>query len=467
MPADVKHPPAASSDLVPLVFGLTFPFLVLALFFKTFHYNDVGLFAQWADCWKADAAHVYDLCRYANYPTVGMVFSAGLIAALKHAFQLDEYVATVVYFRLVLAAVDALNFLLLAAIARALNIPHSVRTALLIAVLPSSWAGGAVWGQIDDISQFFLLLGLYGFVRAYQTAAETGWRSVGGLLVALLSLVAGLLTKQLAIFSIAALTPLAIAALMRFRSAPKRNRWLAGGCLLAGLGVLLAADRQIDAPGFFGSSYLYVWLGGGSAHYRKIAGDGFNLWVLLDSTPGALSDAPFATLSLFGSKLRCTPFVTGLALYGLFTVLVSLLFARFARRAQALPGESQIFLGCCLLYLALINLGFNVFLTGTNARYLYHFYPFLFLSVGVLARSNAFANVKWLGLYVATSILYGAYVLSCITPDLNGLGPIVQPQFLAVVHAALLAVLVVLGFRPAAGEALRVAGPLQAESPAR
>lgn len=454
MKCDVKNPPSASPDVVLFVSGLLFPFLILSVFINIFHYNDVGIFAQWAECWKADASKVYELCRYANYPFLGMVFSAGLISKLKDMFQLNEFVAAVVYFRAVLAAVDALNFVLLVAIARALNIQYPVRVALMIAALPSSWAGGAIWGQIDNISQFFVLVGLFGLMRAYQTAPEAGLRSLAYFLVALLSLVAGLLTKQLAIFSIAALTPLAIAVLFRFRSAPKFNRLLAGGCILAGAGFFLILDRQIDISGFFGSSYLYVWLGGGSHHYRKIAGDGFNIWVLLDRPPGSPSDVPFYNFSLFGHELRFTPFATGLVFFGLYTLLVSQSFFHFARRKPAPHGESQtlIFLACCILYLAMINLGFNVLLTGTNERYLYHFYPFLLLSAFVLASSNAFARSSMIGLYVATSVLYGAYVLSCISPGLDWLAPVLQPRFLAVVHGALLAVLVVLGFRPAEGD---------------
>jgi hypothetical protein len=383
-----------------------------------------------------------------------MVFTAGLISALKDVFHVNEYVATVVYFRIVLAAFDALNFILLIAIARALKIQYPVRVALMIALLPSSWAGGAVWGQIDDISQFFLLVGLYGLVRAYQNALEPGLRSAAFFLVALLSFVAGLLTKQLAIFPIAALTPLLVAVLYRFRSTSKLNRLLAGASILASAGVFLILDRQIDISGFLGSSYLYVWLGGGSHHYHRITGDGFNIWVLLDRPMGSSSDIPFYSFSAFGREVQFTPVATGLFFFGLYTLLASWLFYKFARRRPASPAEPQtrLFLGCCILYLAMINLGFNVFLAGTNARYLYHFYPFLLLSALVLARSTAFARSSLIGLYIAASIVYGAHVLSCIAPDLVWFAPESQARFLAAVHAALLVVLLVLGFHPAEEE---------------
>ena len=452
MMSDAKKWSAERSDVILYAAGLLFPFLILSVFISKFYYNDVGVFAQWADCWKDDASHVYALCQYANYPFLGMVFTAGLISGLKDVFHVNEFVATVVYFRTILAAFDALNFALLVAIARALKIQHPVRIALMIALLPSSWAGGAVWGQIDDISQFFLLAGLYGLLRAYQTSGETGLRSVACFLLAMFSFVGGLLTKQMAVFSIAALTPLAIAVLARFRSSPRLNRLLAGAGILAAAGFFLVLDRQIDISGFFGSSFLYVWLGGGSHHYYRITGDGFNLWVLLDRPLGSQSNVPFSSFSVFGHELRFTPLACGFVLFGLYTLLVSRLFYQFVwRRLAPLDGSrTEVFIACCILYLAMINLGFNVLLTGTNARYLYHFYPFLFLSAAVLPSSNAFARPSMIGFYIASSIVYGVHVLACIDPERAW--QVGEARLLAVVHVAVLVALVVLGFRPAQRE---------------
>jgi hypothetical protein len=71
-----------------------------------------------------------------------------------------------------------------------------------------------------------------------------------------------------------------------------------------------------------------------------------------------------------------------------------------------------------------------------------------------------------IGLYIAAGVVYGAHVLSCIAPEMHWLAPVDQSRFMAVVHGALLAALVVLGFRPA--EILQVEGDerlrLQGES---
>ncbi len=447
MRLDFRNSSVTSPDALLCVVGLLFPFFILRMI-DTFHYDDVRIFAQWADCWKADASNIYNLCPSANYPYIGMVFSAALISRLKDFFDLIDVDGVATYFRVVLAFFDALNFVMLALIARTLQIQHPIKVALIIEMLPSSWAGGALWGQIDAISQLFLLISLYCLLRAFQSAPDSEAKSVSYFFVSLLAIVACLLTKQLAIFSIFALAPLVIAVLVQFRSASKLARLLAVGSILSAAGAFLILDRHLAIRGFLGSSYLYVWLGGGSHHSQIIAGNGFNIWVLLNRYMGAPSSEPFFCSALFGRDLCLTPFFTGLAFFGAYTLVACVLCCQLARRTLMSCGgaQSNLFLIGCILFIAMINLGFNVFLTGTHERYLYHFYPFLLVSAFALTSGKADSSPAMIGAYIGAAVLYGLFVLSIIETPPSWLLSILQPQFLAAVHFGLLLSLVALAF---------------------
>jgi len=418
--------------------GLAIPFLILSLV-HVYHAEDVRVFVDWASCWRTDARRVYSLCPSANYPWVGVAVSGGAIAALQHALSLGDVEEIARYYRLILAGFDAADFALLVLIGRALRLRHAVALALVIEVLPSTWAGGAVWGQIDTISQFFLLVSLHGLMRAYQLAGAPQPRRAahGFFLLGLSALALCALTKQLAIFSIVATAPLILAALWRFAGA-RRGLWLGFGCMALAGGLFLFLDRQAEAPGYFGSSFLYVWLGGGSHHGRIIAGNGFNIWVFLGRDMASSSDDPFWTPTLFGRAFGLTPRIAGFALYGLAVLALAAPLLRFARGAfskTAGRGDAR-FLAGCLLAVAMMNLGFNVFLTGTHERYLYHFYSFALLALAGLAPRAVRAPL--IGLLLASGTLYGLFVLSVIR-DLPGvLAAWIRPEPLAGLHALLL-----------------------------
>jgi peptidoglycan/LPS O-acetylase OafA/YrhL len=116
-----------------------------------------------------------------------------------------------------LAIFDALNFMLVWLIARALKLKYALGLSLLIAVLPSSWVGGALWDQIDDVSQFFLLASVFCFIAVTRSnPKKLRWNSVACLSLGMFALVTFVLTKQLAIFSLPAVFPLALSCVPKF-----------------------------------------------------------------------------------------------------------------------------------------------------------------------------------------------------------------------------------------------------------
>ena len=74
--------------------------------------------------------------------------------------------------------------------------------------------------------------------------------------------------------------------------------------------------------------------------------------------------------------------------------------------------NDSYFVAMALLYLSLINLSFNLTLTGTHERYLYHFYPFIFVALLVLNKylgSHSYSNLLIL---FFGSLTYGLFLFA-------------------------------------------------------
>jgi len=164
----------------------------------------------------------------------------------------------------------------------------------------------------------------------------------------------------------------------------------------------------------------------GSEHINKISGNGFNIWVLFFND--MLNTSSNLLLGFVSPKY------IGIFLF-LFSFAVITYLHLYKIRTQTIQLISNSFLANYILYLALINLSFNVFLTGTHDRYLYHFYPFLFIAI--IAMGQDFTSIlknKILYIGLVGAILYGAFILSILM--------MVQPAYsnkvLAVFHFCLL-----------------------------
>jgi hypothetical protein len=68
-------------------------------------------------------------------------------------------------------------------------------------------------------------------------------------------------------------------------------------------------------------------------------------------------------------------------------------------------------------FLALINLAFNVALTGTHERYLYSFYPLVLLAFLGLREFNRRFSLPLVVLLVVGANVYGVFVLGILTGD--------------------------------------------------
>ncbi|PWU13467.1 MAG: hypothetical protein C5B49_14745 [Bdellovibrio sp.] len=436
-----------------LVFGMVLPFMIVSTI-PLFHHKDVSTFSQWADCWQRDSEHIYENCKNAiftpNYPYLGMALSAGVISEIKSFFRTNDIHSVAKYFRLFLAIFDAFNFLLLIGIARSLGLKYSVPIALLVALLPSTWSGGALWGQIDGISQFFLLAAVFALISAVQTAGHgKKAASTTCFAAALVALVGCLLTKQLTIFSVFALIPLLIFSFAKIAAASKIQRLTALGSLIGALGLFLVLDRRLSVPGYLGSSYLYVWLGGESRQHEmisgRISGNGFNIWMFLERDMMSASNEPFYCHPIFEQSMCLTPRGVGRTLYFGYVSLIGYLFFLLSRRLHHFGdnGEKQtrFILAASILFLVQINLGFNVLLTGTHERYLYHFYPFLMIVAIFYLPYRSLLNWRHFLFFIACAIVYGMFVLSILSP-MPGDWPFSgKHRFVAAIHLILLGIL--------------------------
>ena len=145
-----------SLPTVVLLAGMAISMTMVLLLPDFYHSNDWNDMLLWAGKLSADWRDIYVNCDRCTYPIVGLLVSAGLIHVLDSVHSLETYQL----FRLVTSIVDAANLFLLYLLMKQLGVRKSALWAGIVGLLPSSWVGGALWGQIDSYSQFFLLLTL-------------------------------------------------------------------------------------------------------------------------------------------------------------------------------------------------------------------------------------------------------------------------------------------------------------------
>lgn len=135
-----------------------------------------------------------------------------------------------------------------------------------------------------------------------------------------------------------------------------------------------------------------------------------------------------------------TPYNVGMALFMLFNVILGWSQFRFLRR-RYLAGEHTLppeVLLNFVLHLALVNLAFNVLLTGTHERYLYHFYPYILLAWAGLRQYSRHFSTAMSFILIFGSILYGAFVLGVLSGEITFQRVTLAHQITALFHAGLL-----------------------------
>jgi hypothetical protein len=321
---------------------------------------------------------------------------------------------------------------------------------LMLLILPSTWAGAAVWGQIDNISLFFILLSTIFVFKSWlainiNKKNQKIWQSGIWLILASLSICLCILTKQLNIFSLPFLMILFCVTAWKFWE----NFNFRGIFLLAfSLMILAISFRYIDTlleipAQYYHSSYWFVWKEG-SQQGDQISGNGFNLWVFLARNMRSSSHISLFNFKIGSWQHGISPYQAGIFLYSTF--LSFLIFGAFKGISQVLKRRIYVeekdkagnFLMALLcLFHGLSHLLFNIFLSGTHERYLYVGYPFILIAAIWFYINKIAVSWRLILFLFFTASAYGYFVFSIIK-RIPILFPLQSQQFLASIHLFLL-----------------------------
>jgi hypothetical protein len=437
--------------LLLILLGITLPFL-LVTYIDYYSWGDIETFRDWSNCW---GQKIYTACHSQlppNYPVMGLAVSAGVIHTISSVFGITEPNTSTLIFRYCLAFIDSLNFLLCIWLASLMRFRHPIYIGLILLILPSTWVGSAVWGQIDGVLLFFCLLSVIGFFKSWSASgseigSQKAWKSGLFLLFGSLSLCLYLLTKQLALFSLPFFLLLALITVSKFwrRFRYRSLFWLS----LALIGFILCfryVDSLFEVPEqFHYSSYWFALKGFGSAYGNKISGDGFNIWMFLGLDMSSSSHVPFFTLEFGSWTDPISPYKAGIISYSIFVAFLLITSFRGILKilkkriwiGQKDQSEGHLIALLCFFH-GLCHLGFNVLLCGTHERYLYLGYPFLLISAAWFYTNQiVFSKQSVICCFLAAAA-YGCFVFGFI----KGLPPLLFPlrrhEFLASIHLFLL-----------------------------
>lgn len=451
-----------------ILMGLLLPFVWVSLF-ENYAVIDVGVFRDWAACLQTYGRDLYLNCPLRpNYPTVGIGVTAGVFQLLQTQLGIDDPLAADQWFRYFLAGFESLNFLLLIALFRLSQFRYPIATALGLMTLPSTWAGAAVWGQIDHISLCFLLATIALLLRYWQGLDRAGPGTISQnwlyCLTIPLTTTLYILNKQIALFSFPflLLVLLITACKLKIRQNPAGLRQF----ILLSLGFIVIfgiLDRSFFTleSNYLHSSFIGVWAEG-SGHGNIISGDGANLWVLLERDQQSTSHFPLFSLG----NAEVKPYTIGIIAYALVLIFLFQSVFKAVRdrfqisQIQASPiqtGQTQtsqlqnssdaialIYL-CCFFH-GISWLAFNVILTGSHDRHPYLAYASLLLAAAYYGwQSPQLRQHRWrqstvvFSGFVATA--YGLFILSTKSELHPLLFPFSQNAFIATLQAIWLVVL--------------------------
>lgn len=356
-----------------LAWGL--PLVLLAFHRELGQQGDIEFFHEWSRAFGESAAFYRDGPGL-NYPIAGVLLVAGPAWLLERLSRGELDLAS---YRLVLKSTIALGEVAFvfaaAALARALSVSRPRAFALLLYLLPTTWAGGAYFGQIDPFGSALLCASAAALI-AYR---ERGHR--GALALGLAALIGAILTKQLTWFAAPGLALLAALGLARHRDR------IAIAMALASPLLLFVADPFLTLPAGFRSHLAFVLLRG-SAHGELAVASGASLWAFF---------ARGGTLAAEVRLLGVASDVWGWALFGLAMAIA----LRQLRRARFSSRGSIALSGFACLAMATL-------LTGVHERYLAHAAPLLLL---------ADASPQRRALGVLTATVAGVFVLTTLHFD--------------------------------------------------
>lgn len=395
-------PYLTSSSKLLFLCALSVSFVFRIIYPNIYHHFDVTTFVSWGP-YLNPIQNVYMTDCYCNYPIVGMLLSTGI---------LEFFDFKIFSFLIFLCLIDAINVVLIWVLMRLLNIRHALLWSALIGLSFSSWIGGAQWGQIDNIGQLFLYLILILCYFFFKTEKQEAKSFNLNILVIGFFMSIAFLTKQLLIFP---LVPIGLFLLIHIlmRSHPSVRIPYLFSFAFSLLFPVFLLDLWLSVPEKYLFSHVERIFDTGSEHINSIAGNGFNIWLAFFSDQNASSNG-FLFLGL-------TPKLMGLILFTLGTLwMIYQVYKSFV-----LNKQNYKFLFVTLLgYFAFYNLLFNVVLTGTHERYLYHFYPYLIIFLLYLYFNHQ-DSIKLIKLDILVAFfgasLYGFFVFCILMKYLDSL----------------------------------------------
>lgn len=371
-------------DIIVLVIGGLLPIVLRFLFPDIYHHFDVHTFVEWGK-YHDNLSDLYLTECYCNYPYIGMLLSTGILRLFNDS---------VFAFLSLLSIIDLLNVYLIYRILKSLIVQRAALFAGILGILPAVWVGGGFWGQIDTFGQTLLLGLIWLIIRHKQlNKHHTLIFACYGLFFSV-----GLLTKQLLLFPLAPIGVYVAFSAFRVTNSVQRGILLLLTSFVAFLLPILLVDASISVPDRFLFSHLERVFFEGSDHMNEISGNGFNVWMFFFEDMGASSEQPFLLLS---------PKNLGLISFVLLSAWLSYKHLQFHIKKV----NRQLILVSLFFFFLLINLGFNLLLTGTHERYLYHFYPFLGIALLYVSRLHLFVVQKIdFVLLLIGGIIYGLFV---------------------------------------------------------
>lgn len=376
-------------DRVILFAGALLPVILRLIFPDKFHHFDVTTFVEWGK-YSDNMKDLYLTDCYCNYPYIGMLVSTGIMRLLGNS---------IFAFLLFLSLVDLMNVFLFRRLLVKLNFPRHNLIAGLIGLLPAVWIGGNLWGQIDNIGQTIIILLLLTFVRFVKDDYQQRWLLIlGGILISF-----GLLTKQLLVFPMA---PIGLAFVIKvFQGLDDFwGKMYSLGMLALGIVLpILMIDLYLPIAEPYHFSHFERVILEGSDHMDIISGNGFNIWMLFYNDMYIDSSLPIF--------LGLSPKLIGIFL---FVALFVYYLAKYIK-IQSQTYTWQYTILQLFFVLIITNIGFNVLLTGTHERYLYYFYPFLFIFLlgGYYLKVLTY---RWydLAMFIVGSLFYGFFVFGIL-----------------------------------------------------
>lgn len=360
-----------------MIAGMLIPAIIIMLFPKFFHSSDVDDFWRWSQSWNLGWKNIYINCDRCNYPFWGTFISGGVMSFMGG----EKFKDIVAPFRYYLSVIDALNVLAIYLILTKLKIRNSPLWAGIIGLLPSSWIGSSVWGQIDGVGQLLLLTMILLFIWFNLSGKISTVRYYAFIIAAGSLMSFMLLTKQLIMFSLITMGFMTLVNIFFYSRRPSDVVLSLFIVFISFVVPILWVDFMVNLKEPYFSHLQYI-LATGSKHGDTISSFGFNIWTFLAPDPLGSSHAPIKIQLGSISMFSVVPFTAGISLFLLSNILLLSFYIKYfynlhENNMRFFNSENILFF---ILHLALVNLSFNLFLTGTHERYLYHFYPFVIMA---------------------------------------------------------------------------------------